>query len=410
MSGPLAGVRVLDLSRVLAAPWCTQHLGDLGADVVKVERPGQGDDSRKWGPPWLRDAQGRDTTESAYYLSANRNKRSIAIDFAAPQGRALVRELAAQADVLVENYKVGDLARHGLGFAQLQALNPRLVYCSVTGFGQDGPCATRPGYDILFQGLGGIMSVTGEPDDKPGGGPQRVGVPVVDLFTGMYAAIAIVSALHHVTRGGEGQHIDVSLFDSVMALGSGALSNYFVGGRPTQRTGNASPNIAPYEVFACADGQLVLATGSQGHFELLCQVIGRPELPLDPRFRDNAGRLANRDALHRLLGEVFATASGAAWEEKLLRHGVPCGPINDHAQALAHPNAQHRGTRIELPHRHGVPAPGVASPMRCSATPVSYRLPPPTLGQHSREILQEWLAYDAPRIGELEQAGVLVCG
>jgi crotonobetainyl-CoA:carnitine CoA-transferase CaiB-like acyl-CoA transferase len=364
MPGPLDGVRVLDLSRVLAGPWCVQNLGDLGADVIKVERPGVGDDSRQWGPPFLKDAEGRDTTESAYYLSANRNKRSVAIDVSTPAGQGLIRRLAEHSDVFIENYKVGGMAKFGLDAGAIRLHNPRIVYCSITGFGQDGPFADRPGYDYLFQGLGGLMSVTGERDDRPGGGPQRVGVPIVDLFTGMYATIAILAALHHRDLTGEGQTIDISLFDAVMALSSGQLSHYWCGLMP-KRTGNASYAIAPYGVYPCADGQMIVA-------------------------------------LYESLSSVFRTKTRLEWEAILFKAGVPAGPINDYAQAVAHPQAAHRGTRIALEHSLGVPAPGVASPMRFSATPVEYRRAPPLCGQHTREVLSELLAMPDAEIEQLE--------
>jgi len=409
MPGPLDGVRVLDLSRVLAGPWCVQNLGDLGADVIKIERPGPGDDSRQWGPPWLADTEGKPTHESAYNLSANRNKRSVAIDMAKPEGQQLIRRLAERADVCIENFKVGDLARYGLDAACLCTLNPRLVYCSITGFGQDGPYADRPGYDYLFQGLGGLMSVTGERDDLPGGGPQRTGVPIVDLFTGMYACISILAALHHRDVGGEGQRIDISLLDVVLALSSGQLSNFLVGGKVPGRLGNVSPNLTPYEVFACADGQMIIACGNQTQFVFLCRAIGHPDWANDERFRNNEARLKHRDELHALLEEVFRTRSGTEWEDLLFAAGVPCGPINDYAQALAHPQAQFHRARIDIAHALGVNAPGIASPMRFSATPVAYRRAPPLLGQHTREVLIEQLALTPQELERLEAARVIAC-
>jgi crotonobetainyl-CoA:carnitine CoA-transferase CaiB-like acyl-CoA transferase len=409
MPGPLDGVRVLDLSRVLAGPWCVQNLGDLGADVIKIERPGSGDDSRHWGPPWLADAEGKPTHESAYYLSANRNKRSVAIDMAKPEGRQLILRLAERADVCIENFKVGGLARYGLDSEALCKRNPRLIYCSITGFGQDGPYAERPGYDYLFQGLGGLMSVTGERDDLPGGGPQRIGAPIVDLFAGMYAAVSILAALHHRDATGAGQHIDLSLFDVVLALSSGQLSNFLVSGKVPGRLGNLSPNIMPYEVFPCADGQMILASANQSQFVALCRAIGRPEWASEERFRNNEARMRHRDELHALLAQVFRSRSGAEWEDMLFAAGVPCGPINDYAQALAHPQAQYRGARIETPHALGVRAPGVASPMRFSATPVEYRRAPPLLGEHTREVLVEQMGLTHEELERLEAAGVIAC-
>ena len=409
MPGALDGVRVLDLSRVLAGPWCVQNLGDLGADVIKIERPGPGDDSRHWGPPWLADAEGKPTRESAYYLSANRNKRSVAIDMSKPEGQQLILQLAARADVCIENFKVGDLARYGLDAASLCKLNPRLVYCSITGFGQDGPYAERPGYDYLFQGLGGLMSVTGERDDLPGGGPQRTGVPIVDLFTGMYATVAILAALRHRDASGAGQRIDISLLDVVLALSSGQLSNFLISGKVPQRLGNVSPNITPYEVFACADGQMIVASANQSQFVTLCRAIDHPEWAADERFGSNEARLKHRDELHALLEDVFRTRTGTEWEDLLFASGVPCGPINDYAQALAHPQAQFHKARIDTPHALGVSAPGVASPMRFSATPVEYRHAPPLLGEHTREVLTEELGLAPEELERLEAARVIAC-
>jgi crotonobetainyl-CoA:carnitine CoA-transferase CaiB-like acyl-CoA transferase len=407
MAGPLKGICVLDLSRALAGPWCVQNLADLGADVVKIERPGVGDESRHWGPPWLAKGDGTRSRESAYFASTNRGKRSAAIDISKPTGQQLIRRLAEQSDVLVENFKVGNLARYRLDWSSLSKRNPGLIYCSITGFGQAGPFAERPGYDYLFQGLGGVMSVTGERDDHPGGGPQRVGLPIVDLFAGMYAITAILAALHHRDATGEGQHIDISLFDSVMALGAGQLSNYMVGGKVPQRIGNASPNIAPYEVFDCADGQMILACANQSQFESLCRAIARPEWAADSRFSDNASRLANHDALHDLLTGEFRTRGQRDWEEILLAVGVPCGPISDYSKALAHPHARYRGTRVDLPHALGVFSPGIASPMRFSVTGVEYRSAPPLLGQDTREVLAERLQLRGEEMDRLEAEGVI---
>ncbi len=408
-TGPLKGIRVLDLSRVLAAPWCVQNLGDLGADVVKIERPGSGDESRHWGPPWLNGPDGKPTKESAYFLSANRNKRSVAIDLASPDGQALVRKLAESADICIENFKVGDLARYGLDYASLSKVNPRLIYCSVTGFGQDGPWATRPGYDYLFQGMGGLMSVTGERDDLPGGGPQRFGVPIVDLFTGMYATISILAALRHRDVTGEGQHLDVSLFGAVMAMSSGQLSNFMVGGKIPGRTGNASPNITPYGVYPCSDGLFIVASANQGQFTALCKALGHPEWVDDPRFKDNGSRMAHQGELHKLFSEILSTRPRAHWEELFLEVGVPAGPINNYAQAMAHPQAQHLKVKVELPHATGAAAPGIANPMRFSKSPVSYRRPPPMLGQHTREVLLE-AGLDDAAIAALVKAGTIKLG
>ena len=406
LTGPLQGIRVLDLSRVLAGPFSMQNLGDLGADIVKIERPGAGDESRHWGPPFLADAQGQPTKESAYFLSANRNKRSVAIDLTRPEGQALVRQLAAQADICIENFKVGDLARYGLDHGSLCQINPKLIYCSVTGFGQDGPWAERPGYDYLFQGLGGLMSVTGERDDRPGGGPQRVGVPIVDLFTGLYATVAILAALRHRDITGEGQHLDISLMGAVMTMCSGHLSNFMVSGKMPARTGNVSPSIMPYGVYPCADGPMIVASANQGQFKAFCKVLGHPEWADDRRFINNGARLENQELLNQLFSSVTVQRTRAEWDGLLLAAGVPAGPINDFGQALAHPQVQHLATRISLPHAVGVGAPGIASPMRFSKSPVSYRRPPPMLGQHTREVLVE-LGLDEMAISALAEAGVI---
>ncbi|MDR0478693.1 MAG: CoA transferase [Burkholderiaceae bacterium] len=387
---PLEGIRVLDLSRVLAGPWCAQNLGDLGADVIKVERPGAGDDTRHWGPPYLQDPGGQDTTESAYYLCCNRNKRSITADIATPEGAALIRELAQKCDVLIENYKVGGLAKYGLDYDSLSKLNPRLIYCSITGFGQTGPWAGRPGYDFMVQGVGGIMSITGERDDLPGGGPQKVGVAITDVMTGMYATVAVLAALQERQRSGLGQYLDLALFDCHLAMLANQTSSYLTSGIAPKRIGNAHQTVVPYQTFATRDGHLIVAVGNDAQYRAYCKAIGAPELSEDPRFVTNSLRIAHREELIALLVEIMKEGQRDDWIAKLVAAGVPCGPINDIGQAFDHPQAQARGLRCEIPHPLGA-APFTASPLRFSASPVQYRRAPPLLGQHTEEVLREVL-------------------
>ncbi len=404
--GALGHLRVLDLSRVLAGPWASQVLADLGADVIKVERPGEGDDTRRWGPPWLLDAHGEVTGESSYFLSANRGKRSVTIDLARPEGQALVRRLAGRADVLLENFRVGGLEQHGLGYAELSALNPRLVYCSITGFGQTGPYRHRAGYDFLLQGMGGLMSVTGAPDGAPGGGPMKVGVAVTDVLTGMYAATAVLAALAHRERSGRGQHVDLSLLDVQVAMLANQAQAYLTTGEPPGRLGNAHPSIVPYQAFATADGHLVLAVGNDGQFARLCAVLGRPALAVDPRFASNAARVEHRAALLAVLEPALAERPSAAWLGALEAAGVPCGPINDLRQVFDDPQVRHRGMRQEVEHPAGGRAALVASPIRLSGTPVALPSPPPTLGQHTDEVLAE-LGLPAAEVAALRAAAVI---
>src|SRR4051794_2356773 len=407
MSGPLSGMRVLDLSRVLAAPWAGQNLADLGAEVIKVERPKVGDDSRAFGPPWVKDSSGRDSKDSAYFTSANRGKKSITVDLSKEQGQALVRSLAATSDVLLENYKFGDLERYGLGFEQVHALNPRLVYCSVTGFGHTGPYRERPGYDFMIQGMGGMMSVTGEPDAAPGGGPQRAGVPIADIITGMYASIAICAALVHRERTGKGQHLDLALLDSQIALLAYQNTNYFATGKAPRRIGNLHPNIVPYQPFRCADGEVILACGNDNLYRKFCDAAGCAELAGDARFATNAKRVENRAELTRLLAAVFKKRSKSEWLELLEAAGVPNGPINDVAQVYEEAQVKARGIRMELAHAAGGNVPLVASPMRFSETPVEYRQAPPVLGQHTDEVLRTLLKRSAEDIARLRSAKVI---
>ena len=407
----LQGLRVLDLSRVLAGPWCTQTLADLGADVIKVERPPTGahpggDDTRGWGPPYLKDGAGQDTTESAYYLGANRNKRSIAIDIARPEGQALVRELALRADVLVENYKVGDLARYGLDSATLLALNPRLVFCSVTGFGQHGPYKDRAGYDYAIQGLGGLMSVTGERDALPGGGPQKVGVAVADLFTGMYATVAILAALRHRDATGQGQVVDMALLDTQVAMLANLGSNYLCTGQAPRRLGNAHQNIVPYQVFQARDGHLIVAVGNDGQFAKFCQILGHPDWATDERFATNAQRVRHREELVPLIAERIAAQPRQHWLNAMEAAKVPGGAINDLGEVFADPQVQARDMVVPMPHPLSDGLRVVGSPIKLSATPVSYRLAPPLLGQHTDEVLGE-LGLNTDRIRGLREQGVV---
>jgi crotonobetainyl-CoA:carnitine CoA-transferase CaiB-like acyl-CoA transferase len=393
-AGALAGVRVLDLSRVLAGPWCTQTLADLGAEVIKIERPPSathpgGDDTRAWGPPFLKDRQGRDTAEAAYFLGANRNKRSVTIDIAKPEGQALIHRLASQCDVLVENYKVGDMARYGLDAPTMQQRHPRLVYCSITGYGQTGPYCDRAGYDYAVQGLGGLMSVTGERDDLPGGGPQKVGVAVADLFTGMYATVAILAALRHRQTSGFGQVIDMALLDTQVAMLANLGAGYLLTGQPPQRAGNAHQNIVPYQVFEVPDGHLILAVGNDAQFQRFCAVAGCSELAQDPRFDRNAQRVRHRDTLIPLLAARLRTRSRADWLAALDAAKVPCGPINNLAEVFADPQVQARNMTQHVNHPHHDAVALVGSPMKLSATPVQLRRAPPLLGQHTVEVLAE---------------------
>ncbi|MBX3585838.1 MAG: CoA transferase [Ramlibacter sp.] len=408
----LDGIRVLDLSRVLAGPWCTQTLADLGADVIKIERPGSGDDTRSWGPPFLKDSEGRETAEAAYYLGTNRNKRSVTCDIARPEGQALIKDLVPHCDVFVENFKVGDMARYGLDHASLKALNPRLVYCSITGFGQTGPYRERAGYDYAIQGMGGLMSVTGERDDL-GGGPQKVGVAVADLFTGMYATVAVLAALRHAERTGEGQHVDMALLDTQVAMLANLGANYLVSGKAPGRAGNAHQNIVPYQVFEvapAADGgkdHIILAVGNDGQFAKFCAVAGQPALAADPRYAKNQDRVRNRAVLVPLLESIMATRSKADWLAALEAAKVPCGAINNLAEVFADPQVQQRGmvSSWQHPVQDGLRL--VASPMKLGATPVRTDLPPPLLGQHTADVLGELLNYPQAKLSELQRSGII---
>jgi len=407
MPGPLSHVRVLDLSRVLAGPWAGQNLADLGAEVIKVERPDSGDDSRAFGPPWVKDRDGRDSKDSAYFTSANRGKKSITINISKPEGQKLVRDLAKISDVLIENYKFGDLARYGLAYEDVRKINPRLIYCSVTGFGQTGPYRERPGYDFMIQGMGGMMSVTGEPDDAPGGGPQRAGVPVADIVTGMYASIAICAALAHRAETGIGQHLDLALLDSQIALLAYQNTNYFATGKSPKRIGNLHPNIVPYQPFKTSDGRVILACGNDNLYRKFCEAAGCTELAQDPRFATNGKRVENRAELTRLLQRIFAKRSTHEWVDLLEAAGVANGPINDVAQVFDEPQVKARGVKIELDHPVAGKMPLVASPMRFSATPLEHQLAPPVLGQHTEEVLRGVLRLSDDAIARLRADGVI---
>jgi crotonobetainyl-CoA:carnitine CoA-transferase CaiB-like acyl-CoA transferase len=408
----LAGIRVLDLSRVLAGPWCTQTLADLGADVIKIERPGTGDDTRSWGPPFLKDREGHDTAESAYYLGTNRNKRSVTCDIAQPAGQALIRELVKQCDVFVENFKVGDMARYGLDHESLRALNPRLVYCSITGFGQTGPYRERAGYDYAIQAMGGLMSITGERDDL-GGGPQKVGVAVADLFTGMYATVGILAALRHAERTGEGQYVDMALLDAQVAMLANLGAHHLVAGTVPGRAGNAHQNIVPYQVFEvapAADGHkdhMILAVGNDTQYAKFCEAVGRPDLASDPRFARNQDRVRNRAVLVPMLEQIMKSRPKAQWLALLEQVKVPCGPINNLDEVFVDPQVNERGMVTQWQHALQPALRLVSSPLKLSATPVRTQRPPPLLGQHTEEVLRELLDCADDRLSQLKQQKVI---
>jgi formyl-CoA transferase len=407
MSGPLSHIKVLDLSRVLAGPWAAQNLADLGAQVIKVERPKKGDDSRAFAPPFLRDASGQTTKESAYYCAANRGKKSITIDISSREGQALVMELAKDVDVVVENYKVGDLARYGLGYEDMKAINPGIIYCSVTGFGQTGPYKDRPGYDFMAQGMGGLMSVTGEREDLPGGGPQRVGVPIIDMTTGMYASVAICAAIAHRAVTGQGQWIDVSLLDSCVAILANQAMNYFATGESPSSLGNAHPNIVPYQTFKTLDGALILACGNDNLFNKFCEVAECEHLAKDPKFSTNGERVKNREEITALLNAVFLKKTTKQWVALLEQAGVANGPINKIEDVFEEPQVLARGMKFELPHAVAGSVTLVGSPMKFSQTPLKHEIPPPALGQHTNEILKEVLNKTPEEIQALQNAGVV---
>ncbi len=407
MSGPLSHIKVLDLSRVLAGPWAAQNLADLGAEVIKVERPIKGDDSRAFAPPFLKDEQGNTTKESAYYCAANRGKKSITVNLSHPDGQKLVLELARGVDVIVENYKVGDLARYGLGYEDIKAINPGIIYCSVTGFGQTGPYKDRPGYDFMAQGMGGLMSITGEREDLPGGGPQRVGVPIIDMSTGMYASVAICAAIAHRAVTGQGQWIDVSLLDSCVALLANQAMNYFATGESPSSLGNAHPNIVPYQTFKTADGAIILACGNDNLFKKFCDIADCTHLAEDPQYSTNAVRVRNREELTRLLNLIFLKHTTKEWVKLLDDAGVANGPINKIEEVFREPQVQARGMQIELPHSVAGKVTLVGSPMKFSETPIKHEMPPPALGQHTDEILTQFLMKSKSEIDKLKSEGVV---
>jgi len=405
--GALSHLRVLDLSRVLAGPWAGQILADLGAEVIKVERPGRGDDTRAWGPPFLADHAGNSTGEAAYYLSANRNKRSVTIDFTRPEGQQLVRDLAAGSDILIENFKVGGLAAYGLDYASLSAVNPQLIYCSITGFGQTGPYAARPGYDFMVQGMGGLMSLTGKADGEPGAGPAKVGVALTDILTGLYSTVAMLAALAHRDKGGGGQQIDMALLDVQVACLANQAMNYLTTGVAPERLGNAHPNIVPYQDFPTADGDFILTVGNDSQFAKFARVAGHPEWASDPRFASNQQRVANRKQLIPLIRQATVFKTTEQWVAELEVAGVPCGPINDLSQVFADPQVVARELAIHMQHPLAGTVPTVASPLRLSASPVEYRHAPPLLGEHTKEVLQQLLNMDALTYDQLHAAGVV---
>ena len=406
-AGALAHIRVLDLSRVLAGPWAAQTLGDLGAEIIKVERPEEGDDTRKWGPPFLKDQQGNDTRDAAYFFCTNRNKKSITIDFTKPKGQALIRELVKKCDVLIENFKVGGLEQYGLDYAAIQAINPRIVYCSITGFGQTGPYSHRAGYDFLIQGMDGLMSITGRPDHEPGGGPMKVGVALTDIMTGLYASTSILAAITAREHTGRGQHIDLALLDVGVACLANQTMNYLFSGVSPERMGNAHPNTVPYQDFQTADGYMILALGNDGQFQRLCKAIDKDIWAQDERFSSNAKRVQNRVELIQLMTEVTKTRTTQAWIELFENVAVPCGPINNMAQVFADPHVKARGILTHMTHPTSGQIPQVSSPMRLSDTPIQYRHAPPLLGEHTQSVLHELLNKSAQEIAELHSDGVI---
>ena len=403
----LSDVRVLDLARVLAGPWCTQNLADLGAEVIKIERPGTGDDTRGWGPPWLRWADGSEMSDSTYYSSANRGKKSLSLDISKPAGQAVIKELAAASDIFIENYKVGDLKRYGLDYESIRSINPRIIYCSITGYGQDGPSAHKPGYDFVFQGLGGLMSITGEQDDLPGGGPQKVGIAIADVMTGMYATVAILAALHHRSLTNAGQYIDMALLDCMVAVGGNQAVAHLVTENVPKRHGNAHLSIVPYQVFPTRNSQIIIAVGNDGQWQRFCKAIGREDLAANPHYTKVTGRVTRRDELIPEITRTMLTRDTEFWIERLEAENVPCGPINNYSQVFADPQVRHRKLRIDIPRAGTAPVPTVASPLRLRETPPRYDLPPPLLGEHTEKVLKDILGKSEKEIATLRHAGII---
>ncbi|HWL29830.1 MAG TPA: CaiB/BaiF CoA-transferase family protein [Burkholderiaceae bacterium] len=403
----LSNIRVLDLSRILAGPWCTQNLADLGAEVIKIERPGAGDDTRAWGPPWLPGQDDSHSPDSSYYSAANRGKKSVTVDITTAEGQDIIKRLARSSDVFIENFKVGNLKKYGLDYESIRKENPAIIYCSITGFGQSGPYAHRPGYDFVFQGMGGMMSITGERDDLPGGGPQKVGIALADIITGMYSTIAILAAINHRSKSGQGQNIDMSLLDCIVALGSNQVTGYFAGGKVPGRMGNAHMSLVPYGVYPTADGHIIIAIGNDEQWQRYCAVIGRADLAADPDFTRVTGRIVNRERLDVELRQTMQTKDSATWLEALEEHNVPCGPINNYEQVFQNEQVIHRNLRVDLEREDGARIAMAASPLRLADTPPSYDLPPPLIGQHTDEVLGDLLDMDPAALEALRAAGVI---
>jgi crotonobetainyl-CoA:carnitine CoA-transferase CaiB-like acyl-CoA transferase len=403
----LSNIRVLDLTRILAGPWCTQNLADLGAEIIKIERPGHGDDTRAWGPPWLPGQQTDQVADSSYYSAANRGKRSVTIDITTEQGQALIKRLARISDVFIENFKVGNLKKYGLDYDSIRKENPQIIYCSITGFGQDGPYSHRPGYDFVFQGMGGMMSITGEKDSLPGGGPQKVGIALADIMTGMYSTIAVLAAVNHRNKSGQGQYIDMSLLDCIVALGSNQITGYFSSGNVPARMGNAHMSLVPYGVYPTLDGHIIIAIGNDEQWQRYCSAIDRHDLASDEDFTKVTGRIVNRERLDANLNQTMQTRSSDDWLAVLEKNGVPCGPINNYEQVFQNEQVIHRKLKVDLEREDGARISAAASPLRLTSTPPTYDLPPPIVGQHTDELLQQLLDIDDGELAQLRKSNVI---